>query len=63
MLIQGNRDMKSCFNINFDEDLTEKNIGNIYYDKKGIIRRSENIYDKSKSLRKLNKGPLFRALF
>ena len=36
------------------KDLTKKNIGNIYYDKKGIIRRSENIYDKSKSLRKLN---------
>ena len=37
------------------KDLIKKNLGNIYYDSNGIIRRSENIYNKSNNLKKLNR--------
>ena len=36
------------------DDLLKKKIGKIYYDEKGIIRRSEKIYNKTKNLKKLN---------
>lgn len=47
MLIQGNRDMKSCFNINFDEDLIEKKIDNQTYYKINLALLSKLINDLS----------------